>query len=60
MRTSTRNEVKAAASDSIDKMNEIAMKADRSQRRNAFTNSMTTTSEISSAEVVISVIAMLM
>ena len=60
MRTSIRNEVKAAANASIDKMNMMAMKDDRSQCANALTNSMTTTNAINSADSVISVIAELM
>jgi len=51
---------KAAHSDSIDRMNMLAMNTDKSQRRNALTNSMTTTRAMKSADSVISVIAALM
>lgn len=60
MRTSIKNEVNAAAKDSIDNMNMIAMNADNSQCAKALTNSITTTSAMNSAETVIMVMAALM
>jgi hypothetical protein len=60
MRTSIRKEVNAAAKDSIDKINIMAMKAARSQCAKALTNSITTTSAMNSADSVIKVIAALM
>jgi hypothetical protein len=43
----------------MDKMNMQAMNADKSQRRKAFTNSITTTSAMNSADRVMSVMAAL-
>ncbi len=59
MRTSIKNASKAAASVNIDMMNIPAMNAAISQRRNAFTNNMTTTNAMNSADSVMSVIAAL-
>ncbi len=50
MRTSMRKASSAAHSDTIDRMNMQAMNAAKSQRRKALTNSITTTSEMNSAD----------
>ena len=60
MRTSMRNASNAAHNDTIDRMNMHAMKADKSKRRKALTNSMTTTKAMNSADSVMKVIAALM